>query len=412
MERDKPNGATGAKSALEQLPTEITQHIFGYLDLRGVDNLALTSKQLYATLKHGERTILCQWIESHIEPELISLAMVYLVAKRAAWKPTIGEHIQGTWRELCSHISKFGKQYLAREALQLTLVPAEVDRTLAVRMVSVHRAILAHSRYYFSFVTLFDPSPTELFRFHRIMYIMEIIRILLPAVPPRGEPDPIVHLWPHLAPWEYRQARFIWEFDLVEDLREKELKSTPCRVPRGPSDNRWLANKFGVEFIDLNKRHGDSWLRDELRTSRACLGLHLEELRTTLDHPIGSWSWFMEPYEIKRFCKHEMAEFLRRYSSRNDSAAAGLWLHQVLFLGTEINKDQEPLIDAFDEHSLFWDRERIDKETPYLAGTHRFVTADEVASGADGIMLDFRLHDSCSELRKYNDPFAWLDQWL
>ncbi|KAI1860309.1 uncharacterized protein JN550_011575 [Neoarthrinium moseri] len=275
MAKDNPNGATRAKSALEQLPTEITQHIFGYLDLRGVDNLALTSKQLYATLKHGERTILCQWIESHIEPELISLAMVYLVAKRAAWKPTIGEHIQGTWRELCSHISKFGKQYLAKEALQLTQVPAEVDRTLAVRMVSVHRAILAHSRYYFSFVTLFDPSPTELFRFHRIMYIMEIIRILIPVVPPRGEPDPI-----------------------------------------------------------------------------------------------------------------------------------------VLFLGTEINKDQEPLVDAFDEHSLFWDRERVDKETPYLAGTQRFVTADEVASGADGIMLDFRLHDSCSELRTYNDPSAWLDQWL
>ncbi|KAI1860311.1 uncharacterized protein JN550_011577 [Neoarthrinium moseri] len=124
-----------------------------------------------------------------------------------------------------------------------------------------------------------------------------------------------------------------------------------------------LFDRHGISIPRLVGKNGKAWLQQEL-SQLSQLFLDYDDWSIPFiwpAHPDGSWSWLVGPGEVKMIRRQDLRVFFSRHPQPEGSLAAELWLEHMLFMGCHRDPGIFSFLRKRGDEILFWDKERMKK---------------------------------------------------
>ncbi|KAI0809613.1 hypothetical protein GGR55DRAFT_695975 [Xylaria sp. FL0064] len=330
--RSEMPGADEARTrGLLAFPAELKISVLSFALLNSAQdclNLARSCSAMFEAYKENKSQVY-RFILAEVDPRNLAIAKAHYYA--TALIPKLGN------RHLLQRVEKFCCQHLSKQGtglpVPLEAFPAEIvthigETDAAVHAIAVKLApdIVSCKKY------KPDPTPTELSKISKSLYIIDIIQLLFPKKPRkrwyRHDEDAFAKFWSFFAPWESVQVETL--SILIRKTVGPFIYTSKGRpFSSGPDPWRSLLGWNGMKELAPLICHGQ-WNTDDIRLDFFGVQVHEDSRYETL---FGSHSepWIIRPcwFTVARKNYSYMklsSDFFNQYDAHIDDTSARVWL--------------------------------------------------------------------------------------
>ncbi|KAI1736462.1 hypothetical protein F4680DRAFT_469093 [Xylaria scruposa] len=275
---------TGAVPDVLGLPVEVNMNVLSFALLnssKDILNLMLSCKVMYSIFKHNRTSILLAFL-SQMDPKELAIATAHYHATIALWTfPKDLEPISKDQTDYVRKIAEFCERHLSKQGTELRVPFHEFTLPMVAHIRDIHFTIRRIAtevtpKIICSTKEWPSPSPVEMTRISKSLYIMDLVGLLLLKTPFTVEQHESSDMskrdlafskfWSYFAPWETEQVAIVFEtlYHMILLCPGSQLGGSNLSA-----DLRFLAWK-GMKGLDHVIRNGvsedDKLLHSLLRT--------------------------------------------------------------------------------------------------------------------------------------------------
>ncbi|KAI3323866.1 hypothetical protein HD806DRAFT_543996 [Xylariaceae sp. AK1471] len=163
--------ANEVSKSIRVLPAEVRMMVFTFTlinSAKDLFNLAISCKEMHQTFLNSQKIILPEFL-SQLDPKELSIATAHYFATIAPWKyiKDLDVPVPQNREEYLQHVTAFCDEHLSKQGTELCVPKTSFTLEMLVACLEFQP----------------DPTPVELAKVSKCLYIIDLVSILFPKSP-------------------------------------------------------------------------------------------------------------------------------------------------------------------------------------------------------------------------------------